>query len=198
MAFTENTIADYAAQSVYSIMDWASPHYWLAWAGFAFFACLLSLAPWRLDEEHDGIDLLVHLFRRSVFWFGVVLALGLATVYFFYDLSWRDRLANHESLFTDWLWGTTKSYGWMIPLAALLGLSLRFWYFRFIHPWWSSVLRSWRNLQVTESESDVRSESLRFKAKDYLPSTHYARDGKFIFVGLDEHEKPLTIPTDTW
>lgn len=198
MAFTENTIADYTATQVYAVMQWASPNYWLLWAGVMFFACMLSLAPWKLDPDHDGLDLVLHFIRRSIFWTAMCLIAGLGCVYFFYDMTWRDRLPNHTQMFLDWFWGTTKSYGWTIPIAALLGYALRFWYFRFIHPWWSSMLRDWRNLQVTERESDVRTESERFKAKDYLPAKHYAKDNSFIFVGLDEHDEPLTVPVDTW
>lgn len=198
MAFNENTIADYTATQVYAVMQWASPNYWLLWAGVMFFASLLSLAPWRLDPQHDGVDLVIHFIRKATFWTGMCLIAGMGFVYFFYDMTWRGRLANHSGLFAEWFWGSTKSYGWTIPIAALLGYALRFWYFRFIHPWWSSVLRNWRNLQVTEKESDIRSEGDRFKTTDFLPSKHYAKDNSFLFVGLDEHDKPITVPADTW
>lgn len=198
MAFSEATIVDYTASVVYDIMAWSSFNYWLTWAVVWFFSMLFSLAPWRLPTEHDFLDMTLHTFRRCLFWTGVLLVLSPILLYYFYDLSWRDRMPNHMQLFVNWALGSAKSYAWLIPVAAIGGLLLRLYYFRYFHAALSGWLREWRNLQPTDEESDIRLERLRYNAKDFLPSKFYKKDFKDVFIGLDIKDQPIFIPGPTW
>lgn len=198
MAFTENTIIDYTADIVYAAMAWANPSYWLLWAGIVFIAGLISMAPWKLAPEHDSLDVVAHATRRVLLWLSIALLAGAGVIYWFFDMAWRGRMANHLGLFSDWLWNSLLHYGWMVPVAGIAGLALRFYYFRFIHPWVSSVLRDWRNLQVQETESDIRAERSRYNAKDFLPHQFYDKNHRKLLVGLDVTGKPIYIPAETW
>jgi hypothetical protein len=198
MAFTESTVVDYTARTVYSIMEWSNPNYWVIWAGVTFLASMLSLAPWTLPKEHDFTDLMAHAIRRCLFWTGVSLVVGALFFFWCYDMSYRDRVANHWGIFQTWLWESFKANGWMPIGAALAGFGVRLLYFRYVHVWLSALFRRWRNTQSDEVESDIRTERERFNAKDFVPAKFYDPKGESIFVGLDTDGKPLTIPIDTW
>lgn len=198
MALSEDTIVDWTQQVVYAAMQVANPWYWVAWAGVFLIAGLISMAPWTLPKAHGGLDLIGHAIRRCNFWTGVCLAILLAVFIEFYDLSYRGLVPQHWNKLMHWLRGSFISYGWMPILAFIAGYSIRFLYFRYIHVTISALLRKLRNVQEDESESDIRNERIRFNAKDFQPAKYYAKDGSFIFVGLDEDDKPLTIPIDTW
>lgn len=198
MAFSEDTIIDLTVKYVHSVMEWSTPNYWFLWTGVIFFSSLISLAPWKLPTEHDFADVFLHFWRRVLFWSGIILFVGLLIVYYFYDLGWRDRIPNHFDLFKSWLLKSLLHYGWMLPVSAVAGFGLRFYYFRFIHPWVSSVMRRWRNLQVEEVESDIRNERARYNAKDFEPPKHYDPKKEKIFMGLDIDNKPVYVPAKTW
>lgn len=196
--FGEDTIVDWTQQIVFSAMDWANPWYWVAWAGILFLAGLISMAPWTLDKDHDSLDLLTHFLRRCIFWSGIGLLIAAVLLVSFYDMSYRDILPNHFSKLMAWLRGSFVAYGWITILSFLAGFCVRFLYFRYCHVWVSGFMRKLRNVQTDESESDIRDERNRFNAKDFSPAKFYSKDGSYMFVGLDEHDKPLTIPMDTW
>lgn len=198
MAFGEDTIVDWTQELVFAAMGVANPWYWVAWTGLLFMGGLISMAPWTLDKDHDGFDLIAHFIRRCLFWSGVGLGIAAVLLVAFYDLSYRDILPAHFSKFMGWLKESFIAYGWMPILGLLAGFCLRFLYFRYCHVWVSGFMRTLRNVQVDESESDIRDERNRFNGKDFLPSKFYAKDASYMFVGLDEHGKPLTIPMDTW
>ncbi len=198
MASPEDFIVDWTQQAVFKYMEWANPWWWVAWAGLLFLVGLISLAPWTLDKDADGLDLIAHFLRRCIFWSGMGLAISAIFFVWFFDLSYRDIMPNHFVKLLGWLGGSFKTYGWMPILGFLAGFILRFAYFRYCHVWISKAMRKLRNNQVDEKESDIRDERLRFQAKDFLPAKYYDKEFKNLFVGLDENNQPLTIPMGTW
>ena len=80
----------------------------------------------------------------------------------------------------------------------ICGLFLRFYYFRFFHPWVSSTLRDFRNRQSDESESDIRHERLKYNPKSFNPEKFYDKDFKKIFLGIDSNNDAVYVPASTW
>lgn len=195
---SSTSFVNFVADVCYSVMVWMDPNWWVILGALMSLAGLISLAPWKLPPEHRTLQLMAHVTRRGIVYGTVALLLLLPMLYFCYDISLSNRIANHDLIFKHWFIRTARAHGW-IPIAGfLLGLFLRFYYFRFIHPWISSTLRDFRNRQVSESESDIRLEREKYNPKDFNPAKYYKSGFKEIFIGLDVDNDPVFVPASTW
>lgn len=194
----EDMIIQYTKIALNYAFAWSVDYYWYGWAALLFAGCLLSLAPWRLPAEHDFFQMAAHTIRKSIFWGGVILLVSFAMCWWFYWLVAEFEVPDYNKVFFGYYLKTGKAHIMLLLAAPFTGLFLRFYYFRFFHPYFSGLLRSWRNLQSTDEISDIRDERLKYVAKDFLPSKYYDSSGKNLVVGLDSASKPIYIPLNVW
>lgn len=196
MAFSETTIIQLTSGIVYSLLSWSDPNYWHLWSGIAFSLGLINIAPWRLPAENYPLEVISHLFRRITVYLSFFLLMAGLFTYFFYDMAYEDQLSSHRVAFAYWLLRCLSRRGWEIPAALCGGLILRLYYYRFIHPWISSISRDWRNLQVRERASDIRNDRLIFKPKEFIPCQQY-KNGH-VLIGLKDDGSPVYIAKSRW
>ena len=115
-----------------------------------------------------------------------------------FDITFSGVIKNRDAYFLNWFFNSFNTYKWYILSSAVSGAFLRFYYFRFFHPWVSSTLRDFRNKQTNESESDIRDERLKYNAKNFNPEEYYDKKFKKIFLGLDNNNQPVYVPASTW
>ena len=84
----------------------------------------------------------------------------------------------------------------ILGLIVIGTLVLKMIYFRYLIPSVSSIKRKFRNVRSDEKESDIRDEKNSTKLKSFNPQKYYKKD--HIFIALDEHNKPLYVPIETW
>lgn len=195
---SSTSFVNYVAETCYSVMVWMDPDWWVLLGVLLFLAGLISLAPWKLAPEHRTLQLVAHVTRRGIVYGVVALLLLLPALYFCYDISLSNRITDHDEIFKRWFSKSIRSHIWILVAGYLGGLCLRFYYYRFIHPWISSTLRDFRNRQVSESESDIRLEREKYNPKDFNPSKFYKAGFKQIFIGLDSDNDPVYVPASTW
>lgn len=194
----EVTIIEFTKTILTDIFSWSDPNYWYAWAVVLFLSSMISLAPWRLPAEHNFLQIVTHLLRKAVFWAGVVLIAGFFLTWWFYWLVAVDNIDDYNKHFFNYFKGHLSEHWTLLASALFMGVAIRFYYFRFFHPYLSGLLRDWRNLQSDDQISDIRDERLKYTAKDYLPSKFYDGTKKKLVVGLDAEDKPIYIPLNVW
>jgi len=84
----------------------------------------------------------------------------------------------------------------ILGLIVIGTLVLKMIYFRYLIPSVSSIKRKFRNVRSDEKESDIRDEKNSTKLKSFNPQKYYKKD--HIFIALDENNKPLYVPIETW
>lgn len=194
----EDMIIQYTKIALEYAFAWSVDYYWYAWATLLFSGCLLSLAPWRLPAEHDFFQMAAHTIRKSIFWGGVILLVCFAMCWWFYWLVAEFEVPDYNKVFFGYYLKTGKAHIMLLLAAPFTGLFLRFYYFRFFHPYISGLMRDWRNLQSTDEISDIRDERLKYVAKDFLPTKFYDSKKQKLVVGLDSSNDPIYIPLNVW
>ena len=111
-----------------------------------------------------------------------------------FDITFSKVIPDSNLFFLNWFLKSLNVFKWYVLFSAISGLFLRFYYFRFFHPWVSSTLRDFRNKQSDESESDIRNERLKYNPKSFTPHKFYDKSFKNIFLGLDSNNPP--VPDD--
>lgn len=98
--------------------------------------------------------------------------------------------------YLTWIAAVVKG-GWNLGVYAVCGgVLLNLVFARYVYPVWSAVMRKIRVRQYYDVQSDIRKESSRFKAKEFLPQKYYKKG--MTFIGLDEHNRPIHVPLETW
>lgn len=193
---TEYAVLNWFGQVNYSLMEWTNDFWWPVWAGIIFIGCLISMAPLSTHHEQPFYQIIFVWVRRVILWLGVILIALPFVMLYLYDMTMQNQLADSQQAWLSWFLNLAKQNWFIIFSSAASGWMLRFMFKRYALPAWSGVLRRLRNKQTDDSPTDIRQESSRFTAKDFLPSKHYKKNS--ILIGLDENNKPIHVPSDTW
>ncbi|HMX99479.1 MAG TPA: type IV secretion system DNA-binding domain-containing protein [Agitococcus sp.] len=197
-SFIDEAVAAVTNPLVVPLMSFANDYWWPLWCVLFFIGFLLTLAPWQLPTEHNSFQAVAHVVRRSIFYVGFVAIALFPFIYYVFDITFNKSIQNSNQFFINWFLKSFNQYKYYIVGSAFAGSFLRFYYFRFFHPWISSTLRDFRNKQSNESESDIRTERLKYNPKNFDPHSFYVPKFKQIFLGLDSNNKPIYVPESTW
>lgn len=194
--FNEYTVLNWFAKANYSVMEWTNQYWWPVWFGMFFIGALIGMSPLKSHHEHGFIQIIFIHVRRLMILVGFILFCQPFIMSYIYDATNGNQLNDSSRMFLNWFTNLAKeNWYWLIP-SAISGWGLRICYHRYIEPFFSMLLRRLRHQQTNDKASDIREEQERFKAKDFTPQKHYKKDK--ILVGLDEKNKPIHIPADTW
>ena len=196
--FVDDAVSLATTPLVGPMMTFANEYWWPIWCVLFFLGFLLTLAPWQLPTEHNSFQTISHVIRRSILYIAFGLFALILLIYFLFDITFSGVIKNRDAYFLNWFFNSFNTYKWYILSSAASGAFLRFYYFRFFHPWVSSTLRDLRNKQTNESESDIRDERLKYNAKNFNPEEYYDKKFKKIFLGLDNNNEPVYVPASTW
>lgn len=152
-----------------------------------FTLSLFGFSPLKtLPEHHFNQILLVQtrkLLLAVTFSFLVILLL----VFLFY----AGTNSANSAEFSFWLFQLLKDKFHLVPIGLVVGLTLRFIFYRYIQTLISSISKRLRLQQKNDKLSDIRDEVGKYSAKNFIPSKFY-KSGKR-FIGLDENDKPQYI-----
>ena len=177
-------------------MHFTGRYWWSILAALLFTGGLFRMVPIQMHYSHSFSQVLLVYVRKMVFW-GVTGLVGYPVVVWLLYVSIPEAgTPRTTEIFWDWAGGILSS-GWPVAVYALAGGILANLVFaRYVYPAWSASMRKIRVRQYYDSQSDIRRESRRFKAKQFRPRRYY-RDGK-VFVGLDEHNQAIHVKLETW
>ena len=196
--FIDNAVSSATHPLVGPLMTFANDYWWPLWCVLFFLGFLLTLAPWQLPTEHNSFQSIAHFIRRSIFYISFISIALLSFIYFLFDITFSKVIPDSNTFFLNWFLKSLNTFKWYVLFSAISGLFLRFYYFRFFHPWVSSTLRDFRNRQSDESESDIRHERLKYNPKSFNPEKFYDKDFKKIFLGIDSNNDAVYVPASTW
>ena len=196
--FIDDAVSSAIHPLVGPLMTFANNYWWPLWCVLFFFGFLLTLAPWQLPTEHNSLQSIAHFIRRSIFYISFISIALLSFIYLLFDITFSKVIPDSNLFFLNWFLKSLNVFKWYVLFSAISGLFLRFYYFRFFHPWVSSTLRDFRNKQSDESESDIRNERLKYNPKSFIPYKFYDKSFKNIFLGLDSNNNPVYVPASTW
>ena len=181
------------------IMQFTNLFWWPILATLLFTGSLFRMVPFQMHHTHSFTQVLLIYLRRTIFWGVVVLLLYPLVMLFFYlmvPVTPAESGARSPAVFRQWLVSLAMEQ-WTLPVNALaLGVLLNFFCSRYLYPVWSALMRKIRVRQFYDVQSDIRNETTRFKAKHFVPKKYYKKDKTFI--GLDEANRPIHVPLDTW
>ncbi len=198
LSFIDEAVATVTNPLVAPLMSFANDFWWPLWCVLCFLGFLLTLAPWQLPTEHNSFQAIAHFLRRSILYIALFAIALFPCIYFLFDITFNKTIANSDQFFVSWFLTSFDKFKFYILYSAIAGSFLRFYYFRFFHPWISSTLRDWRNKQSNEAESDIRQERLKYNAKTFNPEDYYDQTHRKIFLGIDDKQKPIYVPASTW
>lgn len=192
----DHILLNWFSQINYELMQWTNNYWWPALAGLIFIACLIGMAPLSTHHEQPFHQIIFVFLRKIILWIILIMILIPLITLYLYDTTMKNQLADSTHAWMNWF-AILANNNWpiIIKLAAL-GLALRFVYKRYIQPFLSTMMRGLRNTQGTEKPTDIRQEASRFKEKNFVPSNYYKKDS--ILIGLNEINKPIYVPTNTW
>lgn len=196
--FIDEAVATVTNPLVAPLMSFANDYWWPLWCVLFFLGFLLTLAPWQLPTEHNSFQAVAHVVRRSILYVGFIAIALFPFVYFVFDITFNKSIHDSDQFFINWFLKSFNQFKYYIVGSAIAGTFLRFYYFRFFHPWISSTLRDLRNKQSNESESDIRTERLRYNPKSFNPEDYYDNTNNKIFLGIDSNNKAIYVPASTW
>jgi hypothetical protein len=196
--FIDNAVSSATHPLVGPLMTFANDYWWPLWCVLFFLGFLLTLAPWQLPTEHNSFQSIAHFIRRSIFYISFISIALLSFIYFLFDITFSKVIPDSNTFFLNWFLKSLNTFKWYVLFSAISGLFLRFYYFRFFHPWVSSTLRDFRNRQSDESESDIRHERLKYNPKSFNPEKFYDKNFKKIFLGIDSNNDAVYVPASTW
>ena len=181
------------------IMQFTNLFWWPILATLLFTGSLFRMVPFQMHHTHSFTQVLLIYLRRTIFWGVVVLVLYplvMLFVYLMVPATPAESGARSPAVFRQWLVSLALEH-WTLPVNALaLGILLNLFCSRYLYPVWSALMRKIRVRQFYDVQSDIRNETTRFKAKRFLPRKYYNKDKTFI--GLDEANRPIHVPLDTW
>ncbi|WP_018694134.1 type IV secretory system conjugative DNA transfer family protein [Algicola sagamiensis] len=189
-------ILDFFGKVNYSVMTWADTSYWWCWAAIIFIGSLVGMSPLSSHHEHTFLETLSVFLRKGLLIVGFGLFILPFIMLYVYDMTTMNELFSGTQAFLQWFLNMTQKNGWSVIPAFLIGYFLRFSYNRYFLTLISKVKRYLRNTQSEDSISDIVEENAKYKSKDFLPNKYY-KEG-FIFIALDEHNKPIYVPLETW
>ncbi|MFO1388294.1 type IV secretion system DNA-binding domain-containing protein [Cellvibrio sp.] len=193
---TQNFFLEWVAGLNYSLMAIMNNWYWQSASIIFFIGSLIGMTPLKYDKDHLFHQLLFIYIRKALLGLFFLLLLAPPISGFLYEITGTDASLNTTTAYWDWFTHLANRHFYFVAVACLSGWLLRFSFSRYALPLYSSVLRKISNKRTSDELSDIRKESSRLRAKDYLPEKHY-KPG-FIFVGLNEHNGPNLIPIDLW
>lgn len=192
----EHALLSWFGRINYSLMDWTNHYWWPVLAGMVFVGCLIGMAPLSTHHEQPFHQIIFVWVRKIIIWASVIMAALPFVMLYLYDVTTQKQLADSQYVWLSWFTNLAKMNWFTLIAAAASGGTLRFMYKRYALPGASALLRRFRNIQTSDTPTDIRDEANRFKVKDFLPSKHYKKD--FVFIGLDEKSKPIMVPSSTW
>ena len=181
------------------IMQFTNVYWWPIMATLLFTGSLVRMVPFQMHYTHSFTQVMLIYVRKTIVW-GVVILLFYPLVMLFLFLmvpaTQPEPGARSPAVFWQWLVSLARE-NWTLPVNALaLGILLNLLASRYVYPVWSALMRKIRVRQFYDVQSDIRKEATRFKAKHFVPKTYY-RKGQ-TFIGLDEANRPIHVPLDTW
>ncbi len=181
------------------IMQFTILFWWPILATLVFMGSLFRMVPFQMHHTHSFTQVLLIYLRKTIFWGVVVLLVYPLVMLFLYLMvpaTPAEPGARSASVFRQWLVSLARE-NWTLPVNALaLGIVLNLLCSRYLSPLWSALMRKIRVRQFYDVPSDIRKETARFKAKQFVPKRYYKKDQTFI--GLDEANRPIHVPLDTW
>ena len=193
---SENALLIWFGQANYWLMGWANAHWWPVIGALIFAGCLIGMTPLRVIDDHRFHEVLLVYIRKGILYVAALFLLLPFIMLYLYDMTTYKQLADSQGTFLNWFLALGKKNAYTILIWVAGGFLSRFIFLRYAVPFWSAILRRLRNQQTDEAPIDIRDESTRYKAKDYLPNKHYTKQG--IFVGLDLKGLPIIIPWNVW
>ncbi|MFP0259588.1 type IV secretory system conjugative DNA transfer family protein [Acinetobacter baumannii] len=173
------------------LMMFTHHFYAYAWAVIFLLGSLFSMTPLSIDKDHQFHTVLTIWLRRLLLVSALVLVSIPFIIYLGFDVENKDK-----SPLWFWYLELFKRSFILSFLCSVIGLLTRFLFTRYFAPIHSAFLKGIRVNQTEDTQTDIRDEAEKIKAKDFLPSNYY-KEGQ-IFLGLDSEEKPLYVPLSTW
>lgn len=192
----EWAVLNWFGENNYAVMQWSNEWWWWCWTGLFFFGTFIGMSPLSLHHEQSFLQIIGVWLRRVILFAGFTLICMPFIMLFIYDMTMQNELGDHTQEFLTWFKTLLLDNWWMLIPAMITGWTLRFCYNRYFLTFVSAIARKLRRRQSDDTPSDILEESDKFKAKDFLPSKHYTDKG--MVVGVDDDDKPIVIPMDTW
>ena len=164
---------------------------WLyIWGPLLFIASLIGMTPFKAIGNESSLELMAIKLRGAIAILIPSILVIIATL-----LALTIELSDKHTIGTLslWLQQMLGESTWLIVLS-MGGLAIRKIYFRWLVPKLSAMKKSATKEQKKDSLSDIEEESNKYKKMTYNPSNFYKK-GR-IFLGLDEHKKPISITWD--
>lgn len=186
------------AKNLHSMTDffihWTDPYWWIFLSLALFILSMIHFKPLSLPEDNVKTKDHIFLFLRRVTiaaFVALVLIYPLLAYFSLRRVSYAEPSVTNQ-VFSDWWTSMLGSY-WTLPITGIFfGTLANFCWHRYGEPYLSNLKRNLRVSQHTDELSDVKTAGDHLKAKDYDPE-QYFKDG-YVFVGLDEKNKPILIP----
>ena len=181
------------------IMQFTNLFWYPILATLLFTGSLFRMVPFQMHHTHSFTQVMLIYLRKTIFWGVVVLLVYPLVMLFLYLMVPATHVesgARSPEVFWQWLVSLAME-NWTLPVNALaVGILLNLLCSRYLYPLWSALMRKIRVRQFYDVQSDIRKETTRFKAKHFVPKKYYKKDKTFI--GLDEANRPIHVPLDTW
>lgn len=173
------------------LTQWADPWWWVAVSIIIFLLLLVHPVPWTLEPGNHSTKAHVSLWvrRSSVFaMVGLVLFYPLLTFALLATATNEPNAVAFTRL-VEWITEMFYAY-WTAPLAAVLGgLLITLSWHRYLDPYVSNLLRTFRVKQREDVPSDVRAEASKLQPVNFKPE-QYFQPG-YYFTGLDNNGAPI-------
>ncbi|MFK5950659.1 MAG: TraM recognition domain-containing protein, partial [Methylococcales bacterium] len=180
----------------YELMMLCDSYWWPSWGAIFLFGGMFGMTPLKMHHEQLFNEVVLVKIRYLIIIYSIILIILPILTSFIYDATMDgDNLESNQEYF-NWFYDMALRE-WHYPFIGIaIGLTIRLITKRYLFTFISSLMRKFRNKQTDDELSDIRDESANYLAKDYNPSSNYKLDS--IFIGLDENDKPIQIPLETW
>lgn len=180
----------------YQLMLWTHNYMWPVVTVSLLILGTIGFTPLAYTTEDNFLKIVAVWVRRALLYLLGALIANIFIMFYLYDSATGGNPSETFKVYSQWLVSISETNS-LIALAAICaGFFIQFVFKRYALPLYSGMLRKLRFTQVDDKVSDIRDESGRFKAKDFLPSKHY-QDGKVLF-GINDSNKPIFVPASTW
>ncbi|MEW8389535.1 MAG: type IV secretion system DNA-binding domain-containing protein [Candidatus Thiodiazotropha sp.] len=179
-----------------SFLYWSNDYWCTTWAALFFTGNLFGMSPLLKNHQQSFNQIVFVYIRQLVLYTSMLMLFIPLLVLYVYDIAMdKSLITSHPEIFAYFL-NLLKKDGYLIPLGALLGFTIRLFIRRYLLPLCSAILRKIRHVQTSDEITDIRSESERYKVRDYSPNKFY-KEGK-LFIGLDDDQHAIYVPDSTW
>lgn len=195
-------VVDWFGRANYRVMEWMDIYWWPLWLLLVATGSLIAMSPLKTHHEHQFHTLVAIQLRKVMLVVGLLSFIVPFVSLYIYDMTMKHELGDSTTVFLDWFLAmSARTFvgipQWLYPaLGLVVGWSGRFAFKRYAVPAYSAFLKLFRNEQTRDTVTDIRDESQRFKAKQFLPAKYYKKDR--VFIGLDESNDPIYTPYSTW